>query len=103
MTGAPPLAGFLAYVIWRPTWNFFNSRFWTKSNWSEHKRAYGNTVFSLFVNKAVDRIKNRIIRTPDPTALEFQEVFRKLMTAVSSPSRSFVFVIDYLDRISESE
>jgi hypothetical protein len=98
---APILAGILAYIIWRPTLLPWRKIFWTRNNWVGND--YGSTIFSLFVNKSVDRVKNRIIRTPDPTAIEFQEVFRKLMTAVSAKDRKYVFIIDNLDRIPEVE
>lgn len=67
------------------------------------KSGGNETVFSIFVNKATERIKTKTIRTPDPTAIEFQAVFRKLLSDVSSSNRSFIFVIDNLDRIQETD
>ncbi|WPO41829.1 P-loop NTPase fold protein [Tardiphaga sp. 42S5] len=84
LIAAPVFAAIAAYVLLRRT---------------------GDTtaVFSMFVNKAVERIKTRTIKTPDPTAIEFQEVFKRVMASVQATDRRFVFVIDNLDRIPETE
>lgn len=86
LISAPILAGFLGYLWLRRT-----------------KDGDHSTIFSIFVNKATERIKTKIIRTPDPTSLEFQEVFRRVMASVARADRRFVFVIDNLDRIPEAE
>jgi hypothetical protein len=101
---APLLVASLIYLAWRPTWWPCTKRFWTRSNWTLHKNRHRHdSIFSLFVNKSVDRVRNRTIRTPDPTSIEFQEVYARVMNTVSSSKRRFVFVVDNLDRISESE
>jgi GTPase SAR1 family protein len=86
LISAPVWAGLIAYGWLRITKN------------EDHA-----SVFSMFVNKATERVKTRIIRTPDPTAIEFQEVFKRIMATVARGDRAFVFVIDNLDRISEAE
>lgn len=104
MLVAPVFAAIVVYVLWRPTYNIFSQRFWRTENWTTHRPPHDeSTIFSLFMNKAVDRVHNRIIRTPDPTAIEFQETFQKIMQRVAAPNRRFVFVIDNLDRIPEAE
>lgn len=101
---SPALAASIVFLIWRPTFNVFSKLFWEKSNWTTHRPPHHESnIFSLFVNKAIDRVHNKIIRTPDPTAIEFQETFHALMADVARPNRQFVFVIDNLDRIPEAE
>jgi hypothetical protein len=100
----PVLAAISIFYVWRPNRCPFSRGFFKKSNWIQHRSPHeDSTIFSLFVNRAVDRVTNRIVRAPDPTAIEFQETYRRLMTAVANTNRRFVFVIDNLDRIPEAE
>ena len=48
-------------------------------------------------------MRNRVTRSPDPAAIEFQNIFREIMEDVSTPGRRFLFVIDNLDRLPEVE
>lgn len=62
-------------------------------------------VLSVFMNKQFTQSKNRIIRDPDPTAIEFQSIFRKIM-AEAAPidgDTRLVFVIDNLDRLAPED
>jgi hypothetical protein len=100
----PLLAASLIFYLWRPNRNPFSRSFFKRSNWTQHRPPHqDSTIFSIFVNRAVDRVTNRIVRAPDPTAIEFQETYHRLMAAVARPNRQFVFVIDNLDRIPETE
>jgi hypothetical protein len=100
----PFLAASIVYLCWRPQRHPFNAKFWQANNWTSHRHPYENdSIFSLFVNRTVDRVVNRVVRTPDPTAIEFQETYHRIMRAVSAPNRRFVFVVDNLDRIPETE
>ncbi|MCA6249376.1 P-loop NTPase fold protein [Phenylobacterium sp.] len=47
--------------------------------------------------------KNRTITTPDPTTIEFQTIFRKIMSSVFAEGRRFIFVVDNLDRLPEAQ
>jgi hypothetical protein len=87
------------FLIFAPLWAGIIAWIYLKLSKSDSNE----TVFSIFVNKATERIKTKTIRTPDPTAIEFQAVFRKLLKSVGSSNRSFIFVIDNLDRIQEAE
>lgn len=79
-------------------------RLWsTKSGYKHREQQPGGSVLTVFVNKQVDRVKNRIIKTPDPTAIEFRELFREVFAKVANEKRRLVFVIDNLDRIPEQE
>jgi len=63
----------------------------------------GQSVFAPLVNKAVETVRNRTIRDPEPTAIEFQNVFARIMTAVRADNRHFVIVLDNLDRLHAQE
>ena len=101
---APIVAGVFVYLSWRQCFNPFNAAFWSSTNWSKHRYPHHkSTIFSIFVNRSTDHVVNRIIRSPDPTAIEFQEAYHRIMTKVSQSGRRFVFVVDNLDRIPERE
>jgi hypothetical protein len=100
---APLIASAIAYLTLRGTLNPWKAQFWNKANWSKDKHGQSGTVFSILMNKATTRVKTRAIKTPDPTVIEFQDVFRQVMNEVKHPDRRFVFVIDNLDRIPDSE
>jgi hypothetical protein len=88
---APALGALVVYLMWRPTWKLRDPAFRTRNNWLRHRAPHGDsTIFSLFVNKAIDRVHNRIIKTADPTAIEFQETFRQLIAEISNAKRRFV-------------
>ncbi len=108
---SPPLFAFGLYLKWRPTWNPFAKKlwpfsklFWSWANWSGHKPPHENeSIISLFMNKEVNRTRNRITRLPEPTAIEFQKAFREIMQEVWKEGRRFIFVIDNLDRLPETQ
>ena len=90
-------AGF--YVAWRPTWKFWQGRFWTT-----HRAPYEReSILSISTNREVVHQKNRTIKTPDPTTIEFQTIFREIMGAVFAERRRFIFVVDNLDRLPEAQ
>lgn len=100
----PVFTAFMIYLSWRPTLNVLSRSFFSTKNWRQNRDGFEeSSVFALFVNKSVDRVKNRIIKSPDPTAMEFQETFRRLLLSISQSSVKIVFVIDNLDRLPESE
>lgn len=95
----PFLAVAANYLAWRPRASPFKKVFWTKN-----RRPWENrSVLSLFVNRSVDRVTNRVIKTPDPTSIEFRQVFSSIMERVALEKRRFVFVIDNLDRIPDED
>lgn len=97
------LAGSI-YLWWRPNRNPFKKSFWVKDNWNKNRRPHEDqNVLSVVVNKTIDKVTNRIIKTPDPTAIEFRETYDKIVQAISSKQRRFVFVIDNLDRVPADE
>lgn len=107
----PIVFALLLYLHWRPArWPFawrlppLSKKFWSRANWSSHRYPHENdSIISLIMNKQVQRVRNRVTRSPDPTAIEFQNIFREIMEDVSGPNRRFLFVIDNLDRLPETE
>ena len=100
----PALLASSVYLFWRPTWWPFKREFWRLHNWRSHKTPHEqDSILSLFTNKERQRQRNRVTRAPDPTTIEFQDIFREIMEAVSKPERRFLFVIDNLDRLPEAD
>ncbi len=107
----PVLFSLGLYLWWRPTWNPFTLRwlpfsrtFFSRANWVSHKPPHEHdSILSLVMNKEVNRVRNRITRSPEPTAIEFQSAFREIMKEVSKAGRRFIFVIDNLDRLPETQ
>lgn len=108
---APIIFAMLIYLYWRPTiwpfawrWPPFSRAFFSKANWTTHRHPHEeDSIVSLVMNKEVQRVRNRITRSPDPTAIEFQSTFREIMDDVSKEGRRFLFIIDNLDRLPETE
>lgn len=99
LVSAPLLLATLFYVAWRPTWKFWQRRFWTS-----HRAPYEReSILSVFTNREVVHQKNRTITTPDPTTIEFQTIFREIMSSVFAEGRRFIFVVDNLDRLPEAQ
>lgn len=61
------------------------------------------SLFGLVVNKQIKSHTSRVTRTPEPTSIEFQELFRDLLNADRVRDVRIVLVIDNLDRVSEAE
>ena len=110
---APIVIASLVYLKWRPTWTPFlygkwfirrNLPFWDiKRNWLKHRHPHDReSILTLFMSKAVTRVNHRITRSPDPTTIEFQKIFRDIINAVSKPEVRYIFVVDNLDRLPEA-
>lgn len=100
----PPLLALLTYLWWRPRWNPLSPEFRSWDNWRKHKPPHQDeSLLSIFVNKQVEKHLNRTIRTPDPTTIEFQQIFRDIIKEVSAKKVRLILVIDNLDRLHEAE
>ena len=96
----PVLIPTAVWILGRPTWRFWAKEFWTKSRYPHDE---DNLVY-LFINKTKEITKSKTIQTPDPTSLEFQEIFTRLLEdALSKPDRILVVVIDNLDRVDPEQ
>jgi energy-coupling factor transporter ATP-binding protein EcfA2 len=99
LTILPLIIGFAIYFSWRPKRSIFSAAFWTTHR-PPHEE---DSIISIFANKEIQRNRSKITRSPDPTAIEFQSIFREIMRSVSSKRPKFVFVIDNLDRLPETD
>jgi Cdc6-like AAA superfamily ATPase len=75
--------------------------FWykTKGNKAERQR-----LLAVFYQKASTEETTKTVETSEPTTLEFQNVFSKLLSAaLTNTERRVVVVLDNLDRISTQE
>ena len=98
-----PIALLLAFTLWR--WikhGYLFLRHFGKPD-AYNAPQESESILALFINKEVQRQRNRVTRSPDPTTIEFQDIFREIMDAVTSDKRRFVFVIDNLDRLPEGD
>jgi hypothetical protein len=72
----------------------------------QYKRAKQNTddedgdPFYLFFQKTRKEKETKTIRTPDPTTIEFQEIFRDIISqTLEDGRRQLIVVVDNLDRL----
>ena len=95
----PLLLALGTYIYWRPAiWP------WKCAFWSTHRGKHSDeSIISLVMNRQQEKALHRITRTPDPTAIEFQDMFRRIMRDVAREDRRFIFVIDNLDRLPETD
>ena len=101
---APIFAALCIYAYWRPLNGFRIGKLWTGKFWKTHRAPHErDSILSVFTNREVVNQKSRTIRTPDSTTIEFQITFREIMNSVSAEGHRFIFVIDNLDRLPESD
>ncbi|WP_158213741.1 AlpA family phage regulatory protein [Sphingopyxis witflariensis] len=63
----------------------------------------GQSLLAIIANKQVERQKNRVVRTPDPTTIEFQTTFREMIVAAARDGHRLLIVVDNLDRLPGAE
>ncbi|HEY3798368.1 MAG TPA: P-loop NTPase fold protein [Caulobacteraceae bacterium] len=95
----PALTAAGLYLSWRPKeW----PRGWT--TWTQHREGHEeDSILSIVVNKNSHTTKTKILRDPEPTTIEFQDIFREIMSDVAADDRRFVFIVDNLDRLPEED
>ncbi len=104
ITLLPVLITFSFYFLWRPVRCIFSGAFWTRSNWTQHRPPHeGQSLLAIIANKQVERQKNRVVRTPDPTTIEFQTTFREMLVAAARGGHRLLIVVDNLDRLPGAE
>lgn len=96
---APLIAIVSIYIAWRPlAWP------WTKRFWMEHRDPHKNeSILSIVANKHVELKDELSSKSPEPTAIEFQDMFRDIMSKVQIGSRQLVVIVDNLDRLPADE
>lgn len=101
---APFIVASTFYLWWRSTKRFWTPAFWTRSNLLKHRKPYQDeSILAFFMNKETKTNYNRLIKEPEPSAIEFQDAFREVMEQVIPQDQRLIIVIDNLDRLPESE
>ncbi|HWP92515.1 MAG TPA: P-loop NTPase fold protein [Thermodesulfobacteriota bacterium] len=96
----PLIVGFFTWIAWKPTWRFWKKEFWTQYR-SPHE---GDSIVSLFIHKTREINKSTTIRTPDPTSLEFRDIFTRILNdTIGKSNQKLVIIIDNLDRVDPQE
>ena len=63
-----------------------------------------DSIARVFFSKMVEKTRAKAVRTPDPTSLEFRNLFNSILDdAFSNQNRKLLVVIDNLDRIDPDE
>ncbi|MCD6576420.1 MAG: hypothetical protein J7K66_00225 [Anaerolineaceae bacterium] len=75
-----------------------------KDSWdsrNEGKRNKRRDILGLLVSRSETKVRNETVETPDPTSIEFQEVFQRILREAlkTDENRRLLLVIDNLDRI----
>jgi hypothetical protein len=99
LTSSPIVVALIIYLSWRP-------KGWpTKmGTWRSHRHPHEkDSLLSLFLTKAIQTNRDTILRSAEPSAIEFQDLFREIMVSVAGDDHRFIFVVDNLDRIPEEE
>ena len=98
------LAALFMYYRWRPVRLPWKDGYWTGANWTKNRAPHeDDSLLAIFINRQVEKQKSRVVRTPDPTAIEFQRIFRDIIATVSKSDRRIILVIDNLDRLNETD
>lgn len=101
---APALIAGIFYMAWRPTRKVFSQKFWTRANLTRHRKPHQDeSILSFFMNRETKTNYNKIIKEPEPTAMEFQDAFREAMEIVAKSQSQLIIVVDNLDRLPETE
>ncbi|WP_447756500.1 P-loop NTPase fold protein [Sphingopyxis fribergensis] len=102
LTSLPILIAVLFYYLWRPARCPFATGFFTWDNWTHHRPPHHDeSLLAIIANKQVQRQNNRVIKTPEPTTIEFQRTFRDLLHAAARNNHRLVIVVDNLDRLPD--
>ena len=104
MIASPIIMAFAIYCWFRPSWRVFTRTFWTRDNFARHRKPYEDeSILSLVSNRHVVRQQTSAIKADEPTAIEFQRLFRRILKPVSDKKERLVIVVDNLDRLDRDE
>ena len=98
---APLIAALTTWGFWRPTWKMWRAHFWT-----QHRAPHeSESVLSFFIQKIRETHRISTVHTPDPTSVEFRELFLKIVESVLAEpeQRRLIIVVDNLDRLGPTE
>jgi len=99
------------YVCWRPFTEEQKERlkhrlnlpkFGIKDFFSKNRTPFHRkSIFNFFSKKSREKIKSTSLKSPDPTTIEFQDVFNTITTEVlENKDRNLIIVIDNIDRLT---
>jgi hypothetical protein len=99
-----PAIAFILYYSWRPLRLPFQRGYLALSNWTTHRAPHQNeSILSLISNRHVVQQHTTAVRGDEPTALEFQQAFRRILGWVIAKKHKLVIVVDNLDRLDRNE
>jgi len=76
----------------------------SENDQDNHEENQNKDFLLVFINKTREIVRTKATRTPDPTSIEFQNLFSRILNdALSKRERYLVVTIDNLDRVSEEE
>ena len=73
-----------------------NEIFFTKHKYKDR------SITELFINKSVSHVTNKIVKTPDPTSIEFSNIFQNVIADLGKKGRILVVIFDNLDRVEKN-
>lgn len=101
---SPLLLAVGLYVWLRPRWNPFVGDFWSGKNWTAHRPPYqGESILTLISNRHVTRQRTSALKSVEPTAIEFQSMFRRILRSAAEKRERLIIVVDNLDRLDREE
>lgn len=101
---APLICAFILYLALRPTWNILSQPFWTGQNFVRNRKPYEDeSILALISNRHITRQRTSALKSIEPTAIEFQCMFRRILESVSKKKERLVIVVDNLDRLDRDE
>ncbi|MDD5676808.1 MAG: P-loop NTPase fold protein [Kiritimatiellae bacterium] len=106
----PVLVGFISWCLQRHMWRILKSCWpwlWGRINkwWPQSVRIkeQQEPILAMLLNRSGETVRTASIRTPDPTTIEFQAIFERLLrSALAKSDRRLAIIIDNLDRIEVS-
>lgn len=86
------------------TWLSWRHNFSLRKSWlGERKEKYRDeSLLGVLSSRPVDEREELVVRSPEPTVIDFQRFFRKLVVD-ARPGPRFVIVVDNLDRLPPEE
>lgn len=98
LVSGPLLVAGITWLRWRP--QLRASLSWFTENKKGRRK---HSLLAVFANKQVDTRQELKLRNPEPSAMEFQTVFRNFVSEAVASGPRLVVIIDNLDRLPADE